>query len=189
MSLKWSGLLMKHLGVAAILCMGLSACDVNHADSKDHSAVATTSRHEDSLIKSTTKVKTLDDAAGRTFLPEGVPDQTSKLSEAEYILNLLPDGTAYWNVVHFGRVGSKDGSKSAVINQLCPSLKWKVEPAAHELTIQCPLSDVNFYFDIDAKQRLVVNLEKLFYSDFGKNREFLEQNYFVPTKAYVLDKE
>ncbi|EOC2573326.1 hypothetical protein ACQ1K8_002470, partial [Acinetobacter baumannii] len=25
--------------------------------------------------------------------------------------------------------------------------------------------------------------------DFGKNREFLEQNYFVPTKAYVLDKE
>ncbi|RDJ59909.1 hypothetical protein AB723_19350, partial [Acinetobacter baumannii] len=33
----------------------LSACDVNHADSKDHSAVATTSRHEDSLIKSTTK--------------------------------------------------------------------------------------------------------------------------------------
>ncbi|HFF4981052.1 TPA: hypothetical protein ACGDMT_001264, partial [Acinetobacter baumannii] len=26
-------------------------------------------------------------------------------------------------------------------------------------------------------------------SDFGKNREFLEQNYFVPTKAYVLDKE
>ena len=31
--------------------------------------------------------------------------------EAEYILNLLPDGTAYWNVVHFGRVGSKDGSK------------------------------------------------------------------------------
>ena len=43
--------------------------------------------------------------------------------------------------------------------------------------------------DIDAKQRLVVNLEKLFYSDFGKNREFLEQNYFVPTKAYVLDKE
>ncbi|MEY2337057.1 hypothetical protein AB0879_002195, partial [Acinetobacter baumannii] len=55
--------------------------------------------------------------------------------------------------------------------------------------IQCPLSDVNFYFDIDAKQRLVVNLEKLFYSDFGKNREFLEQNYFVPTKAYVLDKE
>ncbi|EOZ4002263.1 hypothetical protein M0L33_002613, partial [Acinetobacter baumannii] len=24
---------------------------------------------------------------------------------------------------------------------------------------------------------------------FGKNREFLEQNYFVPTKAYVLDKE
>lgn len=105
------------------------------------------------------------------------------------ILNLLPDGTAYWNVVHFGRVGSKDGSKSAVINQLCPSLKWKVEPAVHELTIQCPLSDVNFYFDIDAKQRLVVNLEKLFYSDFGKNREFLEQNYFVPTKAYVLDKE
>lgn len=83
MSLKWSGLLIKHLGVAAILCMGLSACDVNHADSKDHSAVATTSRHEDSLIKSTTKVKTLDDAAGRTFLPEGVPDQTSKLSEAD----------------------------------------------------------------------------------------------------------
>lgn len=83
MSLKSSGLLMKHLGVAAILCMGLSACDVNHADSKDHSAVATTSRHEDSLIKSTTKVKTLDDAAGRTFLPEGVPDQTSKLSEAD----------------------------------------------------------------------------------------------------------
>ncbi len=68
-------------------------------------------------------------------------------------------------------------------------LEMEVEPATHELTIQCPLSDVNFYFDIDAKQRLVVNLEKLFYSDFGKNREFLEQNYFVPTKAYVLDKE
>ncbi|EXB15099.1 hypothetical protein J514_0626, partial [Acinetobacter sp. 1396970] len=40
-----------------------------------------------------------------------------------------------------------------------------------------------------SKQKLIVNLEKLFYSDYGKNREFLEQNYFVPTKAYVLNKE
>ena len=156
MSLKWSGLLIKYLGLAAILCMALSACDANHADSKDHSAVATTSKHDNSLVKSTTAVKTLDDAAGRTFLPDGAPDQTSKISEsdqqyagryhtriscednfadcetgeAEYILNLLPDGTAYWNVVHFGRISNKDGAKSAVINRLCPSLKWKVDSAA-----------------------------------------------------------
>lgn len=215
MSLKWSGLLIKHLGLAAILCMALSACDANHADSKDHSALATTSKHDNSLVKSTTAVKTLDDAAGRTFLPDGALDQTSKISEsdqqyagryhtriscednfadcetgeAEYILNLLPDGTAYWNVVHFGRISNKDGAKSAVINRLCPSLKWKVDSAAHELKIQCPTSDVNFYFNIISKQKLIVNLEKLFYSDYGKNREFLEQNYFVPTKAYVLNKE
>lgn len=69
MSLKWSGLLIKHLGLAAILCMALSACDANHADSKDHSALATTSKHDNSLVKSTTAVKTLDDAAGRTFYP------------------------------------------------------------------------------------------------------------------------
>ena len=67
-------------------------------------------------------------------------------------------------------------------------MKWKVEPAAHELTIQCPLSDVNFYFDIDAKQRLVVNLEKLFYSDFGKTVSF-GTKLFCSYKAYVLDKE
>ncbi|OTR97517.1 hypothetical protein CAT26_11640, partial [Acinetobacter pittii] len=47
----------------------------------------------------------------------------------------------------------------------------------------------NFYFNIDSNKRLVTNLEKLLYSDYGKNREFLEQNYFVPNRAYVLTKE
>ncbi|EXH35375.1 putative signal peptide-containing protein [Acinetobacter sp. 1564232] len=64
-----------------------------------------------------------------------------------------------------------------------------MDEKGRELTIQCPLSKVNFYFNIDSNKRLVTNLEKLLYSDYGKNREFLEQNYFVPNQAYVLTKE
>lgn len=108
--------------------------------------------------------------------------------EAEYILNLLADGSVYWNVIHYGRIGTKDGSKSAAVNQLCPTLTWKVDDIEHDLIIHCPTSDVNFYFNIDSARLLSVNVEKLFYSDYGKNREFLEQNYFVPTKAYILKK-
>lgn len=215
MSLKWSRFSVKHLVVVAAMCMTLSACDINHTNSKDHPTASSNSNHEENLIKSSASIKTLDYVAGRTFLPEDTSDQTQKLNaaslqyvgryhtriscedafadcesgEAEYILNLLPNGSAYWNVVHFGRVGSKDGSKSAAVNQLCPTLNWKVDEKEHELTIQCPLSKVNFYFNLDANKRLVTNLEKLLYSDYGKNREFLEQNYFVPNRAYVLTKE
>ncbi len=215
MSLKRSSFLVKYLVVGAMMCLTLSACDINHANSKDHSSVSSSSTHEENLIKNSTSTKTLDYVAGRTFLPEENLDQTKKLSgtllqyvgryhtriscedafadcesgEAEYILNLLPNGSAYWNVIHFGRVGSKDGAKSAAVNELCPSLNWKVDEKEHELTIQCPLSKVNFYFNFDSNKRLVMNLEKLFYSDYGKNREFLEQNYFVPNQAYVLTKE
>jgi len=215
-SLKQSGFVIKHLGLMIILGIGLSACDVNHTESKDHSPVSTTaSKHENNSIKNNSAVKTLDDVAGRTFLPNNSQDQIQKLSgtslqyvgryhtriscadtfadcesgEAEYILNLLADGSAYWNVIHYGRIGTKDGSKSAAVNQLCPTLTWKVDDIEHDLIIHCPTSDVNFYFNIDSAQLLSVNVEKLFYSDYGKNREFLEQNYFVPTKAYILKKE
>ena len=215
MSLKRSRFVLKHLVVGAVMCLTLSACDINHTNSKDLSSASSNSTHEENLIKNSTSTKTLDYVAGRTFLPEENLDQTKKLSrtslqyvgryhtriscedafadcesgEAEYILNLLSNGSAYWNVIHFGRVGSKDGAKSTAINQLCPDLNWKVDEREHELTIHCPLSNVNFYFTIDSKKRLIVNLEKLFYSDYGKNREFLEQNYFVPKQAYVLTKE
>jgi len=197
------------------MCLTLSACDINHTNSKDHSSPSSSSIDEENLIKNSTSTKTLDYVAGRTFLPEENLDQTKKLSgislqyvgryhtrisckdafadcesgEAEYILNLLPNGSAYWNVIHFGRVGSKDGVKSTAVNQLCPDLNWKVDEREDELTIHCPLSNVNFYFNVDSNKRLIVNLEKLFYSDYGKNREFLEQNYFVPNQAYVLTKE
>ena len=213
MSLKRSGFLVKHLVVGAMMCLSLSACDINHTNSKDHSSPSSTD--EENLIKNSTSTKTLDYMAGRTFLPEENLDQTKKLSgislqyvgryhtrisckdafadcesgEAEYILNLLPNGSAYWNVIHFGRVGSKDGAKSTAVNQLCPDLNWKVDEREDELTIHCPLSKVNFYFKTDSRKRLIMNLEKLFYSDYGKNREFLEQNYFVPKQAYVLTKE
>jgi hypothetical protein len=196
-----------------MMCLTLSACDINHTNSKDHFSPSSTD--EENLIKNSTSTKTLDYVAGRTFLPEENLDQTKKLSaislqyvgryhtriscedafadcesgEAEYILNLLPNGSAYWNVIHFGRVGSKDGAKSTAINQLCPDLNWKVHEREHELIIHCPLSNVNFYFKTDSRKRLIVNLEKLFYSDYGKNRDFLEQNYFVPKQAYVLTKE
>jgi len=130
------------------MCLTLSACDINHTNSKDHSSPSSSSTNEENLIKNSTSTKTLDYVAGRTFLPEENLDQTKKLSaislqyvgryntriscedafadcesgEAEYILNLLPNGSAYWNVIHFGRVGSKDGAKSTAINQLCPDL-------------------------------------------------------------------
>ena len=215
-SLKQSGFVIKHLGLMIILGIGLTACDINHAESKDHSSVSTTaSKHENDAIKNNSAVTTLDAAAGRTFLPNNSQGHLQKLSasslqyvgryhtrisctdafadcengEAEYILNLLADGSAYWNVVHYGRIGTKDGAKSAVVNQLCPNLTWKVDNVEHNLIIHCPASDVNFYFNIDSERILSVNLEKLFYSDYGKNREFLEQNYFVPTKAYILKKE
>lgn len=215
MFLKRSRFLVKHLVVGTMMCLTLSACDINHTNSKDHSSPSSSSIDEENLIKNSTSTKTLDYVAGRTFLPEENLDQTKKLSgislqyvgryhtrisckdafadcesgEAEYILNLLPNGSAYWNVIHFGRVGSKDGVKSTAVNQLCPDLNWKVDEREDELTIHCPLSKVNFYFKTDSRKRLIMNLEKLFYSDYGKNREFLEQNYFVPKQAYVLTKE
>ena len=189
MSLNRSRFLVKHLVVGTMMCLTLSACDINHTSSKDHSSA--NSKNEENLDQ-TKKLSGISlQYVGRYHTRISCEDAFAdcESGEAEYILNLLPNGSAYWNVIHFGRVGSKDGAKSTAINQLCPDLNWKVDEREHELTIHCPLSNVNFYFTIDSKKRLIVNLEKLFYSDYGKNREFLEQNYFVPKQAYVLTKE
>ncbi len=114
MFLKRSRFLVKHLVVGTMMCLTLSACDINHTNSKDHSSPSSTD--EENLIKNSTSTKTLDYVAGRTFLPEENLDQTKKLSgislqyvgryhtriscedafadcesgEAEYILNYYP---------------------------------------------------------------------------------------------------
>lgn len=213
---RWNSVFW-NFGVLLLSCAALIACDMNHASSKEHmqtvpSKIDTAEQTAKVDMKS---AKSLGDVAGQVALPEMSHDASTPVTastqkyagryhtrisckdafadcesgEAEYILTLLPDGSAYWNVIHFGQVGVSDGAKIAALDQRCPTFEWQVNAAERELNVRCILSDINFYYRVDQHQNLVVNIDKLKSSDAGKTRRFLERYYFVPEHEYVLVKE
>ena len=48
-------------------------------------------------------------------------------------------------------------------------------------------ADVNLYYKINEKQALVLDLDKIWNGDHGRNRQFFKE-YPFPKKAYVFEK-
>ncbi|ENW06962.1 hypothetical protein [Acinetobacter beijerinckii] len=107
--------------------------------------------------------------------------------EAEYILNLLEDGSVYWTNTSFGRLGSDASTNIAKIEQTCKQVQWRVQKAGKEILVRCEAADVNLYYKINSKQDLVLDLDQIWNGDHGRNRKFF-QEYPFPEQAYVFEK-
>lgn len=105
--------------------------------------------------------------------------------EAEYIINLLEDGSVYWMNTSFGRLGIDPARSSAKIEQTCKQVQWQVN--GKELMIRCEAAGVNLYYQINQNRDLVLDLDKIWNSDHGQNRQFFNE-YPFPQKAYIFEK-
>ncbi|MGJ8756481.1 hypothetical protein ACSFV5_00710 [Acinetobacter sp. HC8-3S] len=107
--------------------------------------------------------------------------------EAEYILNLLDDGSVYWTNTSFGRLGSDRSNSMTKIEQMCKQVQWHAHKELNEIMVRCEAADVNLYYKINEKQALVLDLDKIWNGDHGRNRQFFKE-YPFPKKAYVFEK-
>ena len=97
---------------------------------------------------------------------------------AEFILNLLPDGTAHRTFIHMGRV---EFSSSRQYRQD----HWRYDAEHHQIILHRE-SGVEFYYDLDPQHNLIINLE-LIANASAKNQEYFNSHPF-PQKAYTLQR-
>lgn len=108
-------------------------------------------------------------------------------NEAEYIINLLEDGSVYWINTSFGRLGSDPSRDMTEIEQMCKQVQWHAHKELNEIMIRCENANVNLYYKINKEQNLVLDLDKIWNGDHGQNRKFFNE-YPFPKKAYVFEK-
>ena len=208
-------LFLSWFSVGALLSFGLSACDSHHPESAKQQA-QTQPSHE-IMESDPQHGMSLTQVAGQVTLPRPVTHKhtPTKLSEtelayvgryharipctdafagcvnnekeAEYIMNLLEDGSVYWTNTSFGRLGSDLSRNVAKIEQTCKQVQWRVEPVEKEIVVRCAAADVNLYYQINQDQNLVMDLDKIWNGDQGRNRKFFKE-YPFPKKAYVFEK-
>lgn len=102
---------------------------------------------------------------------------------AEYILNLLPDGMAHQTIIYSGRVYS-DAINHANMIQSYRKDTWSY--SNHEIIVH--LDDgAAFYYSVDPQQNLVMNVDKILKAN-NKNNRFFKQQYPASGKTYILTK-
>ena len=109
-----------------------------------------------------------------------------KQGDAEYILNLLPDGTAHRIVMHYGKVYSENGSQQK--HRYYRVATWAVNRAEKELVVY-PQGGNPIYYDIERSDRLVMNLKKIRAAAQAHPHDSAEKPLFIPSRAYVLIKD
>ena len=169
-------LLLSWFSVGALLSFGLSACDSHHPESSKQQA-QTQPSHE-VMESDQPQGIPLTQIAGQATPPHPVAHKhtPTKLSEtelayvgryharipctdafagcvkdekeAEYILNLLEDGSVYWTNTSFGRLGSDPSRNMTKIEQTCKQVQWHVEPVKKEIVVRCDAVDVNLYLGL-----------------------------------------
>ncbi len=103
---------------------------------------------------------------------------------AEFILNLLPDGTVHRSIIHYGKVFT-DRNAAAGGDGAYRKDTWTVNPEQTELTVHRK-EGVNFYYRIEDPNRLVMDVEKIRNDHQAKNKEMFAKGYPQPARAYQL---
>ncbi|ESK54096.1 MAG: hypothetical protein I8H98_09365 [Moraxellaceae bacterium] len=107
--------------------------------------------------------------------------------EAEYILNLLEDGSVYWTNTSFGRLGADPSRNIAKIEQTCKQVQWHVHTTGKKIMVRCEAADLNLYYQISQNHDLVLDLDQIWNADHGRNRKFFKE-YPFPQQAYIFEK-
>nr|WP_168381723.1 hypothetical protein [Acinetobacter indicus] len=97
---------------------------------------------------------------------------------ADFILTLLPDGTAHRSIVYLGRVMA-----GAQMNYHLDY--WMYDEAAHQIIVHRS-NGVEIFYDIDGTQNLRMDLEKIA-TVSTVNQQYFSRNP-LPAHAYYLEK-
>ena len=104
---------------------------------------------------------------------------------SEYILNLLPDGTAHRMIVHYGKVYAENTSQQS--SRYNRAATWIVNRELNEVVVY-PKDSYPIFYRIESNQRLVMNVEKIL-SVAENSPAVLNPPLFVPSQDYVLLKD
>lgn len=106
---------------------------------------------------------------------------------AEYILNLSADGSVHRSIVQFGKVFAENTQTDSRIANYRRDT-WSINLERTELVVHRK-DGVNFYYDIQDPQHLIMNLDKINRENSGGDKYYFKQGYRKPLKAYVLLKD
>ena len=185
-----------------VICAALMGCNKPLEDS-----VAQQIKKETSA-QSGEQAKSLTDVAGRATVPVGEtesglkntmpqsaqpyigryqatiscddPFVRCKEGTADYVINLLEDGIAHRNLIHSGQI-------SFASNPYHRQDRWSYDVQNHQVILYRS-NGVEFFYNIDKDQNLVMDLEKIAHASALNEQYFAEGNPF-PQQAYRLLKE
>ena len=107
------------------------------------------------------------------------PMMHCKTGVAEFVLNLLVDGTSHRTIIHLGAI-KPDSTREYYDDH------WSYDAPNHQIVVH-RASGVFFFYDIKDNGNLSFNLERT--SSYNENNDtFFEQKNLLPMKAYVLTK-
>lgn len=112
-----------------------------------------------------------------------------KEGNADFILNLLPDGTVHRSIIQFGKVFA-DKAPQPGNNVNYRKDTWTVDQAHQELVVHRK-EGVNFYYKVIDENRIVMDLDKIRkgIEQEDRNQELFSQGYPEPQQAYELVKD
>lgn len=103
-----------------------------------------------------------------------------KEGTADFILNLLPDGTAHRTITYLGKI-------TFASDKQYRQDRWLYDEKSHEIILS-RASGVEFFYNIDQDKKLTMNLTKIANAT-ETNRQFFAEGNPFPQKAYVLTPE
>ena len=103
---------------------------------------------------------------------------------SEFIINLLPDGTAHRTFVYMGKITyEKNEIKTNRSNQ---KNTWTYDEKSHEIIVHRLEGNI-FFYKVDANKNLMMDIDKIL-NGTEENKLYFQQHHTAPTKAYVLER-
>lgn len=104
---------------------------------------------------------------------------------AEFIINLLPNGTAHRTFVYRGRVSND--SHEDIINRNYKKNTWRYDAEHHQIVIQ-RVEGIQFFYTIDDQQNLVIDRDQILNASEINKRYFSGAGHHAPEENYVMTK-
>ena len=135
------------------------------------------------VVEKTQTKSTIDEQAmpyvGRYYASISCTDPlvSCESGNADFILNLLPDGTAHRTIIYLGTITFES-------HQQYRQDTWSFQPELNQITLH-RASGVEFFYTVQDHHTMVMNREKI--RNFTqKNIDFFAQGGAFPLENYVL---
>lgn len=192
--------------LGAFIVFALGACSDDMSNKANQNVAATSTSNPEDGVK-------LRDVAGQATLPATATNEVKvvkvldrryagryhtqmscydlfakcKDGNAEFIINLLPDGSAYRTFVYFGRVSNDiSGAEAPVVSDYNHQDTWEYNAETNEIIVH-RAEGVNFYYYVKDDQTIQMKREKILRGS-PENIAFFAAGHVAPERSYTLTK-